>query len=50
MAKIKKRKLEELEHDEIMFAIYKEKVLTCQNQHDVINLLKWLSKFINPKL
>ena len=27
------------------FELFKQKVLTCKNQHDVVKLLSWLKNF-----
>lgn len=36
--------MSKIKDDPKLYAIYKEKVLTCKNQHDTDNLLVWLAK------
>ena len=38
-----------IKDDPKLYAIYKEKVLTCKNQHDTDNLLVWITKQFEPK-
>ena len=36
--------MNKIKDDPKLYAIYKEKVLTCKNQHDTDALLVWLTK------